>query len=891
MSESRTVVWSSLYRFSADAALEIISLFEATLEGKESSCTFDEAADTFQIECGVENEKACREKIHAIIAEYIESHTGQETALKVERIKETRLSDVPSEGDDETAAAGEADDTLPEGFANFEFLRTWRAVEGNQGLTSTYFNGVYLVEEIARGTFCATWADFSKGTITIGGDDYLAVMKIFAKLENIEKHYLRNKRRPEIHLVEVEGEDRQSVQLRFFHLVNIEKKTGMARTTLMAQVPMQQYPFLSVARLLRYDRDLDKFYLPKMQLKPVRELDKESRHRAWAGYLFKHRGQVHTILGREAPASPLLPPAETIFETVQKWVDSNSMHQDHRSLELSATIVSRSNIVSQSGSGSGDSEPPTVTKPAGVSDSRRPGRFGLVRRLRVRPQTHISQLAPDVPEINELSNSNDSRVELPTSALAVVEDAIGQHTLMDMTDHHGTMNSLIQPLLPDPLEVVLSPPPEVSSEAPIESIPEDQNTPHEFVIATVAENPGERCGALTHIEERLQEIGEVETREFRRTMGQQKELMADSTIRVNGSRFDSNFRRLSDGAKVALENAFGFVGLVELKMKIGRILIKDIPNDLMQTRISLAQWEAFPFSGISPESVTETIFTDFLMTSSAEEQYIVDLEIDGQRLFGERPYMSSIHYELLCVDKENAAYTIYIDGETFEWDVKELQMVFGHIYRHYPIRPNKEQLQITFKCAPDNVFRVPRVMLRRETRYVTHPKELKIALCITEMQRLRLSESTVSPGVYNALADTHAEMVSNNRLWYGVSLISQEIETLVKENLDIEVGEEPSWSPEEIVDSGIIERLESVSNKVIRVIDNVGFSNQSPHWLHFLEQERLRSEKDTPEGTRRGRARAQRLDNRELWGDDLGCLGDLDLFGGLGDIACAPAPI
>ena len=75
-------------------------------------------------------------------------------------------------------------------MAKFEFICTWCAAQGNQDLAGTYFNGVYLVEELARGTFCATWADFSRGIITIGGDDYLAVMKIFAKLENIEKHYV-----------------------------------------------------------------------------------------------------------------------------------------------------------------------------------------------------------------------------------------------------------------------------------------------------------------------------------------------------------------------------------------------------------------------------------------------------------------------------------------------------------------------------------------------------------------------------------------------------------------------------------------------------------------------------------------------------------------------------
>ena len=97
---------------------------------------------------------------------------------------------MSSERDDEKPAGVETDDALPVVFTKFEFICTWCAAEGNQDLASTYFNDVYLVEELARGTFCAAWADFSAGIITIGGDNRLAVMKIFAKLENIEKHYV-----------------------------------------------------------------------------------------------------------------------------------------------------------------------------------------------------------------------------------------------------------------------------------------------------------------------------------------------------------------------------------------------------------------------------------------------------------------------------------------------------------------------------------------------------------------------------------------------------------------------------------------------------------------------------------------------------------------------------
>ncbi|KAI9769667.1 MAG: hypothetical protein M1840_003904 [Geoglossum simile] len=870
MSETRTVVWSSLYRFSTEAALDIITLFKESPEGRENTCRFDEAADTFLINCTADSERSCRETIHAIITRYIDSHTSQERettkAPRVERIKETRLSDATSEGDDEKPTDIETDDSPPEDLAKFEFICTWCAAQGNQDLAGTYFNGVYLVEELARGTFCATRADFSKGIITIGGDDYSAVMKIFAKLENIEKHYIRNKRRLEIHLVEIEGEDRRSVQLRFLHLAQVQRETEMARTTLTAQVSTQQYPLLSVARLLRYDHDLHTFYLPKMQLKPIGKLRERSKPRGWAGYVFKSHGQIYDILKKDMSTAAVLPPTGMVTNTVQKWVDSNPVH---------SALVGESSV--QKVDVAEDPDPP-AEKHAKAPSSRQICR---TRRVKVRPKTQGPPPPPSVPRITEVV-TRDPGVELPLPIPAAIKDDIGQSILIDVVDHQDITSSLVEPLLPASPNQATSPP-----VAMLGDIPAQASETNLCILAKLADITmvGNTDGKdSTAIAEKLQEVNEVDTREFRRTMGQRKELMDAPTID------DSNLRMLNDGAKIALENALGFVGLVELKMEIGRILVRDVPDDLLGTGIDLVQWANFPFKGTTPEAAAEPLFTNFLMTSATEAEFIIDLETDGQRIFGETPYMSTVHYELFCVDKEEVPYTIYIDGETFEWDVKELQMTFGCVYRHFPIRSwdsklavkgtlfttkyngaaksivdsiyipsNKEQLQMTFQCTPNSDLRVLRVMLKRETRYISYPKALKIALCITQTQRLKIVQSTTRPETYTASASTSTEMVSDNRLWYSVALVSQEAEIMLKENLDIDIGEEPSWSPDEIVNDNIIERLESVSNKVVKMIDDVGFYNKSPHWAHIFEQDQLMGEKESQRGTGLGES------ERTIW--------------------------
>jgi hypothetical protein len=247
--------------------------------------------------------------------------------------------------------------------------------------------------------------------------------------------------------------------------MEVEKQTGMARTTLITQVPMQQYPLLSVIRLLGYSHGPDKTFLSGMRLKPVREFDEKNKSHTWTGYIFKHRGQPYAILEGEAPTTSLLP-AEAVVETVQESVDGNPIHQDRRSPPQSVTTAPQSKNDGESG---GVPKSPVVIKSAGVPDNRRSGRSGMTRRLRVRSLTQKSSPVPNVPSTTQLDNFIDLGAELPISTPAVIEDTMGQPTLMDIADHQDTMNSLIQPLLPSSSRMGLSPSPIVSGEVPIKA--------------------------------------------------------------------------------------------------------------------------------------------------------------------------------------------------------------------------------------------------------------------------------------------------------------------------------------------------------------------------------------------------------------------------------------
>jgi hypothetical protein len=77
-------------------------------------------------------------------------------------------------------------------------------------------------------------------------------------------------------------------------------------------------------------------------------------------------------------------------------------------------------------------------------------------------------------------------------------------------------------------------------------------------------------------------------------------------------------------------------------------------------------------------------------------------------------------------------------------------------------------------------------------------------------------------------------MISTRRLFYSFAFIPVKIEDFLQENLDLEIGEDVSWTTEEViggqVGEGILKSLINVVNTVIMKIDDVGYDNNLPRY-------------------------------------------------------------
>ena len=71
-------------------------------------------------------------------------------------------------------------------------------------------------------------------------------------------------------------------------------------------------------------------------------------------------------------------------------------------------------------------------------------------------------------------------------------------------------------------------------------------------------------------------------------------------------------------------------------------------------------------------------------------------------------------------------------------------------------------------------------------------------------------------------------MAANHRLWWEVSVSSQQVSDNLKENDTLELGEKAQWKAEQIVDNGVVGDLYALAQEIVTRIDHVGVENRGP---------------------------------------------------------------
>lgn len=133
-------------------------------------------------------------------------------------------------------------------------------------------------------------------------------------------------------------------------------------------------------------------------------------------------------------------------------------------------------------------------------------------------------------------------------------------------------------------------------------------------------------------------------------------------------------------------------------------------------------------------------------------------------------------------------------------------------------------LELWTKTIDEN-FHIESVILRRETlhRVTIYPD---LILHLTECQDLQVRQTSDSLRVYSGSIQCPTIMMKANRLWWEAKISSTDADTILKENLTLELGETATWTPSSIINKGVVRDLFAATKEVVTRIDHVGFFNR-----------------------------------------------------------------
>ena len=160
--------------------------------------------------------------------------------------------------------------------------------------------------------------------------------------------------------------------------------------------------------------------------------------------------------------------------------------------------------------------------------------------------------------------------------------------------------------------------------------------------------------------------------------------------------------------------------------------------------------------------------------------------------------------------------------------LKAAKAIVDNLY----IPPGEKVLNLYTKTVnkdktPNKDLKIEAVLLRRENCHRS-TANVHLNLRLTEIQDLVMLCPTDKKYSVHAFSQPPEAMVKNKRLWYTAALSSDEAEATFKENIHLELGELAVWTPETLVNGGVIRNLSDLAQEVVTRIDNVGYSNKGP---------------------------------------------------------------
>ncbi|PQE07049.1 hypothetical protein CJF30_00009472 [Rutstroemia sp. NJR-2017a BBW] len=373
---------------------------------------------------------------------------------------------------------------------------------------------------------------------------------------------------------------------------------------------------------------------------------------------------------------------------------------------------------------------------------------------------------------------------------------------------------------------------------------------------------------------RIRETDEARSKTFHQTMRQRASrppIFPRSTVDPQ----PGFLRKVEAQLSRLMTPVRGYCGQVTVQLDFGRILLGNLPKKLVSTGTHDTKLEEenitnyfLPPADVRPGDGPELHFTKIVSLVEADTTFLRNLRSkEGGRLWLKDVAEWKVVYEFECQHLESrVVFAIEVDSETFETKIK-VRKDFGDIYVHGTMRnwdcrisavgySNENEIpddwQIYSELAdvikkslfippdqnkPNHAIQVPDYLfpfveiyslrIRKTKSYLSQDRQSK--LHITEVDKscgdmLKVKDKNINVYIYR---EEKKEQTDEETNWFEVSLTSVMMDEFLKENTQLQLGQETKWRLKDLITNKVSDSLIRPACAMLTQMDGVGFYNNN----------------------------------------------------------------
>ena len=219
------------------------------------------------------------------------------------------------------------------------------------------------------------------------------------------------------------------------------------------------------------------------------------------------------------------------------------------------------------------------------------------------------------------------------------------------------------------------------------------------------------------------------------------------------------------------------------------------------------------------EPIARSVTYEVHCTTAQEEEIIIDIHEDGSQVVRPKPILLGA-LNLFFPKRIWDARLIVMGSMPIGGEYKTAVASMVSSFKIAQLA-SKQEVNISIESPPD--FIIKGISVRKETVHRSHTYP-DLRLHLQEVINTNCRASTNVPCSYGGSIATTSEMAATSKAWWTAGISSMKADHILKRNQSLELGEIAAWTPEDVLQSGVVSDFLYFAEQIVTRIDHVGLS-------------------------------------------------------------------